>query len=113
MYLPQLPPMQALGLVSHAVSPYCCLTMLGTDYMAISVMHDLMTKTDYCNAPFVVISKECHPFIEVQVPDDCDDLGTAIRPCVYGSRINGVTLERTQQNFTGKWSLTGVDITNV
>jgi hypothetical protein len=87
--------MQALGLISHAVSSYCCLAILGTNYMAISVMHNLMIKTDYCNAPFVAMSKGCHPSIEVQVPDDCDDLGTAIWLHVYGSCINGVTLERT------------------
>jgi hypothetical protein len=87
--------MRALGLVSHTVSPHCCLATLGTDYMAISVMHNLMTKTDYCNAPFVAISKGCHPFIKVQVSDDCDDLGTAIQLHAYGSHINRVTLERT------------------
>jgi hypothetical protein len=69
--------------------------MLETDYMAISVMHDLMTKTDYCNTPFIAMSKGCHPSIEVQVLDDCDDPGTAIWPRAYGSHINRVTLERT------------------
>jgi len=32
---------------------------------------------------------------EVQIPDNCDDLGIAIWLYMYGRHIEGVTLERT------------------